>query len=190
MSTHVTPTLVTSLDRALAFHVRLRETMSTLDAGFLAANVSPRLSAPWRHFREGMAEHLQVEEEILFPALRAISEGRDPGRVDFETPLQEMQFEVDELATICDALRSASSEAGSLEPLLLDMLDQLDVPAARAAVSIFPEGARVVARWKSGVPEPLPEPAPVEPPPAAHRAAPERPSVLFRVLRGFARRAR
>ena len=179
--------LIHSLDRAIAWHKDLRATIHRLDAAFKAWEVTPRLAAPWRHFTEGIAEHLQVEEEILFPALRALAEGRDPGRADFESPLQEMQYELDELATISDALRNASPEAGELENDLLEMLDQLDVHAGKEQDVIFPAAVHLVAAWKTGVPEEAPAPLPAaEPTPRPRSPEPEH-SVLFRVLRRFAK---
>ncbi|MBK8181018.1 MAG: hemerythrin domain-containing protein, partial [Planctomycetes bacterium] len=142
-----------SLDRAIAWHKDLRATITRLDAAFKHWEVSPRLAAPWRHFTEGIQDHLAIEEEVLFPALRALAEGRDPGDADFETPLNEMQFELDELATISDALRNASPEAGELEGDLLTMLDQLDVHGEKEQSVIFPEG-RAPARCLEGAPLP------------------------------------
>ncbi len=186
-----TTTFVHSLDRAIAWHKDLRATITRLDAAFKHWEVSPRLAAPWRHFTEGIQDHLKIEEEVLFPALRALAEGRDPGDADFETPLNEMQFELDELATISDALRNASPEAGELEGDLLTMLDQLDVHGEKEQSVIFPEGARLHAAWKARsspavAPAPTPRAAP-KPTPAAPEAEH---GVLFRVFRRLARHLR
>lgn len=196
-------TFLQSLDRAVAWHKDLRATIARLDAAFTQWQVSPRLAAPWRHFTEGIDDHLKIEEEILFPALRALAEGQDPGHAEFEGPLQEMQFELDELATISDALRNASPEAGELENDLLTMLDQLDVHADKEQNVIFPEGARLLAAWKTAVRAPAPVPAPAAPVAAptpapapastpAPQPAPPPPEdehgVLFRVFRRLARR--
>lgn len=183
--------LVQNLDRALAWHQELRATIAKLDAAFKAWEVSPRLAAPWRHFSEGMEDHLRVEEEILFPALRALAEGRDPEQDNFEVPLLEMRYELDELATISDALRSASPEARELEGELLEMLDQLDVHAEKEQNVIVPEGMRLLVAWRTGARDAeAPEPAPTRaPPPRDTRPEPEH-GLLFRLLRRFKRLAR
>lgn len=194
-------TLVQSLDRALAFHGTLRATMSKLDAAFKGWEVSPRLAAPWKHFIEGMHEHLDVEEQILFPALKAIAEGGDPVSDAFEKPLDEMQFELDELATICDALRNASPEARELEGELLDMLDQLDVHAEREQNVIFPAGVKLVEAWKAGAHKAAASPAAPSPAQSAPRPSGPQPrgpaagkdeehGILFRVIRRFSKLVR
>lgn len=187
--------LLHTLDRALAWHQVLRDAMVKLGTAFTSREVSPRLSAPWNHFVAGMHDHLKVEEELLFPAVRALAEGRNPGRTDFEAPLQEMQFEMDEIATIGDALRNAAPEAGDLEADLLEMLDQLDQHAAREQEVIFPAAVRLLAAWRTGAPGPAaasadrtaapPPPAARPPGPAPRQSAGHEPSLLFRVLRRF-----
>lgn len=197
MSAHAplsTTAFLQSLDRALAWHQELRATIARLDAAFKRWEVSPRLAAPWRHFTEGIDDHLRVEEEILFPALRALAEGRDPGRSDFESPLQEMQFEIDELATISDALRNASPEARELEDDLLTMLDQLDTHAEKEQNILFPEGVRLLAVWKTGAPaakeEPAPQPAAAPRPEPVRVPPPPEHGMLFRVFRRLRNLAR
>lgn len=192
-ASHPTSTLVRDIDRALHWHNDLRATMARLGAAFATWEVSPRLAAPWRHFTEGMDDHLRIEEEILFPALKALAEGRDPGHLEFETPLNEMQYEIDEIETISDALRAASPEAGELERDLLDLLDQLDVHAEKEQNVIFPAAARLVAAWKTNQNLPKPKAEGVTPAPehyserdaehAPHISAD--PGILFRVIRRF-----
>lgn len=192
-ASHPTSTLVRDIDRAIHWHHDLRATMTRLDAAFKAWEVSPRLAAPWRHFTEGMADHLHIEEDLLFPALKALAEGRDPGHSDFETPLNEMQYEIDEIETISDALRNASPEAGELERDLLEMLDQLDIHAEKEQNVIFPEAARLVAAWKTSQKPSEPKPEPQKPAPdhyserdaehAPHISAD--PGILFRAIRRF-----
>lgn len=178
--------LVEGLDRALAWHDELRATVTRLERAFSEGAITPRLGAPWRHFVEGMEDHMRVEEEILFPAIRALAEGRDPGAGDFEGPLHEMQFEVDELATLCDALRAAAPEAGAHEAALLDMLDALDVHADREQNALFPAADRLFRAWKATeapAPTPVRAPAPTPPASAPAASAPSPHGVLFRVLR-------
>lgn len=190
---------VVAAARAEAYHHHLRQALDRLDAAFAARELTPRLSAPWRHFAEGMRDHMAVEEQILFPAVRALAALSEPGEGDWRTPLAEMQFELDELRTIFDALRSAAPEAGDLEGDLLTLLDDLEEHARREEEQLQPAAAALVERWerehaagagqrvRADSPEPAPPPRPVH----AHPQAPftgdlggdAGDGVLFRVLR-------
>lgn len=194
-----TRALLGALDRAESWHGTLRATIRTLDTAFTAWEVSPRLAAPWRHFTEGIDDHLSVEEQTLFPAIRLLALLQSPGSTDYERPLEEMQFEIDELNTICDALRSAAPEARHLEGALLEMLDQLEVHADKEASLIFPAAQRFHLRWQQVnrpvelepiAPKAAPRPAPEVTPMGDARGPTEHPSVLFRVFRRVARALR
>lgn len=197
---------VIAADRAEAYHKHLQAVLDRLDAAFAARDLTPRLGAPWRHFAEGMRDHMRVEEQVLFPAVRALAALQDPGDADWRTPLAEMQFELDELRTIFDALRSAAPEAGDLEGQLLTLLDELEEHARREEEQLQPAAQELVERWQRmhnaaiGQPttEETDEPAP---PPRAPHAHPQAPftgglggdagdGVLFRVLRRLFRAGR
>lgn len=183
------PSVVQILDRALAWHEHLRASIAKFSSAFDAREVSPRLAAPWAHFVEGMTDHMKVEEQVVFPAIRALALGQDPGSRDFEAPLHEMQFELDEIATIADALRSAAQEAMDLEDDLLELLDELDVHAQKEQDVLFPVASQLVVAWKSGAATPHPDPAPQSSARPADEVPPnfpgEQPGLLFRVLRRF-----
>ena len=174
-----TPALVVGLDRALAYHDQLRATVARLDAAFASRDLTPRLSAPWRHFTEGIVDHMKIEEEILFPALRAIALGQDPGDADFDTPLHEMQNELDELNTILDALRSAAPEAADLELDLLTMLDELEEHARKEEQILQPAAVAMVAAWRGDGAAPAEEVAEEEPPHHTYHARPTHPPPGF-----------
>lgn len=197
---------VVAVARAEAYHGHLRSALDQLDAAFAARELTPRLSAPWRHFSEGMRDHMRVEEEVLFPAIRALAALRDPADDAWRTPLAEMQFELDELRTIFDALRSASPEAGDQESALLTLLDDLEEHARREEEQLQPAAAALVERWErlraaatgQSTLEERAEPPPPSRPMHAHPQAPFTSSlggdagdgVLFRVLRRLFRAGR
>ena len=190
---------VIGADRAEAYHGHLRAEIDRLDAAFSSRDLTPRLSAPWRHFADGLRDHMAVEEQVLFPAIRALAALQDPGEADWRTPLAEMQYELDELRTIFDALRSAAPEAGDLETDLLTLLDALEEHARREEEQLQPAAAELVERWErmrdagAGVPTQAEahEPPPPRRPAHAHPQAPftgdlggdAGDGVLFRVLR-------
>lgn len=204
--------VLTALDRALAWHVRLKTFLEAMRTDLAGWEQTPRFAAPWKHFSEGMVDHLRVEEEILFPAIRALAELREPVSNEFEAPLAEMQFELDELRTIADALRNASAEARHREGELLTMLDELEEHASKEESIIFPAATALQERWHrmSAAEAEAASPhnaatqqaahaasqhqphvhvhhhvsTPSHPPPEQQETA--RPSILFRILRRFA----
>jgi hypothetical protein len=104
----VTSDLNAALDAAVAFHQELLLGCVRLDPALSAA--PDRLSAPWAHFVRGIREHLDIEERVLFPAIRALTVGQDPEGDAFLGPLRAMQHEADELETISGALRNAARD--------------------------------------------------------------------------------
>lgn len=208
--------VLAGLDKALAWHVRFKAFLDSMAVDLAGWELTPRFSAPWKHFSEGMRDHLRVEEEILFPAIAALAELREPVSTEFEAPLAEMQFELDELRTIADALRNASGEARHREGELLQILDELEAHAEKEESIIFPAANALLERWnrmkadeaqaavraaqpadaatQQGAPHAAPQQKHVH---VHHHVAtpshppPEqdetaRPSILFRVLRRFA----
>lgn len=165
-----------SLDRAMEWHRDLRTTIHRLDGAFHQWQVSPKLAVPWRNFVDSLDDHIRVEEELLFPGLRALAMGQAPQGAGFETALEEMRHEIDEVGRIIAPLRAVAAEAGELEPDLLDVLEQLEAHAEREQNLIHPEGVRLLTIWRETKAAPHPE------------AAPEHEDgVLFRVLRRLAR---
>jgi Cu2+-exporting ATPase len=130
--------------------------------GGLLGDASPRLRAPFAHLRRTMDEHMAKEEGILFPMILALAEGRDVGGCGVVGPIAQMGAEHDEIRTLEDALRSASRDAGALEPALLAMLDDLAVHAAKEDELLFP-AALALAREREAAAA-APE---VDAPPAA-----------------------
>ncbi len=165
-----------SIDRALGWHRDLSATIRRLDGAFSQWHVGSALGEPWRRFVEAVTDHMRVEEELLFPGLRALAAGEAPAGEGFEAALDEMRHEIAEVAQICGPLRAVSTEAGELEPDLLELLEQIDAHAEREQNLIQPEGARLLAEWRQRQTHPEPEHAP-----------PTDDGVLFRVLRRLLR---
>lgn len=158
-------------------HVLLRRELPRLAEAL--AGAPPRLRVPFQHLRRVMDEHMAKEENILFPAILALARGEAAGGCGVGGPIAQMMAEHDEIRTLEDALRSASREAGPLEPSLLALLDDLGVHAAKEDALLFPaalELALLAAQPVIEVDEASPPPrrkavsAPPVGPPAAGRS--------------------
>ena len=176
----MTSELNAALEAAVAFHEELRVWCVRLDEPLCAS--SERLAAPWAHFVRGIREHLDVEERVLFPAIRALLTSGEPEGDAFLGPLRAMQHEADELETISGALRNASIEAGEHEADLLALLDKLDRHARMESDVVFPAAAALYASWRGHLLTPAPAP---HARPDRHEAEPG--GRMFALLRRFRR---
>lgn len=160
-------------DRALAFHDEARAQLDALGPAVRSTAQNARLQAPWAHFERELREHFAEEESVLFPALRALAAGEDPGEGPWRAQLDELSRELDEVRTIADALRSAARDAGPLELSLLELLDGLEAHAQAEAEVLLPAARTALQEEAAPVQE---ETAPVqeETAPAPVPASPER----------------
>ncbi len=158
-------------------HALLRRELPRLAEAL--AGAPPRLRVPFQHLRRVMDDHMAKEENILFPAILALARGEAAGGCGVGGPIAQMMAEHDEIRTLEEALRSASREAGPLEPSLLALLDDLGVHAAKEDELLFPaalELALLAAQPVIEVDEASPPPrrkavsAPPVGPPAAGRS--------------------
>ena len=136
--------LAVALARAIAAHANLSGRILDLDARIEEAHLSPRVTAPWAHFARGMHRHMGEEELHLFPALQALADGGSPPASNWEAHLHEMQFELDEVRTIADALRNAAQDTGELERVIVDLLDTVEAHAAAEEGVLFPRAMRLL----------------------------------------------
>jgi|GEM_PF-3360358 len=176
-------TLVRALCDALeAAHGVLRDRLTDLDGRIQAAAPDPRLAAPWAHFIRGLRAHLAEEELVLFPALRSLARGVPVADPAFRSLLAELGQELDEIATISDALRNAARDAGPLEADILALLDELETHARReqdellpaaldllAAAPAMPSAAADASAADASAPSSSPSSSPVASPPFAPR---------------------
>ena len=147
---------------ALKGHAHLRERIAALDAAIKEGAPGPRLAAPWAHFTREIAHHMEVEEERLFPALIALSKGASHVEEDFAAPLHEMQFEVDEIRTLADAVRVAAPELPLIEVDLVNLMDELEAHAEREEKMLFPAAQALLAEIDRAAPTMAPARAPAK----------------------------
>lgn len=147
-------------DRALAYHDAARAQLDELGAAVRAGDHDARLQAPWAHFEREVRAHFDEEETVLFPALRALAAGEDPGEGPWRAQLDELSRELDEVRTIADALRSAARDAGALEQPLLDLLDGLESHAEAEGTVLLPAARLALEGGAAPAPAPAPGPAP------------------------------
>lgn len=150
MTTAISPKpVLDGLDKAIEVHRSLRARLAAVDDAIEALpDTTPRLLAPWSHFVRGMNAHMQQEEELVFPAVRALALGQTPVE-GFEAPLLEMQYEIDEVRILGDALRNAAPDAGPVEPMLLELLDALEEHARMEEERLFPVAVALLEEWDS-----------------------------------------
>lgn len=171
--------------RAEAWHTEARQTLDRLDPDVRDNAQGVRLIAPWDHFVRGLRGHFAEEEEVLFPALRAVDRGETPPDGPWREMLGELERELDEVRTIADALRNAARDADALEIPLLDLLDTLEAHAEEEATALHPAALAALA------PRPAPAPKVASAPPHSGPSRPERVGILRRTarkLRGLVRR--
>lgn len=162
-----------ALEGALAFHRDLRAEVDRIDDRLQELDAPKGLVAPWQHFRRHIGEHLDEEEQALFPALAALAAGEGPGDRDFAAPLQALEFELAEVRIIADALREAARDAGEVERHILDLLDGLEEHARLEEEILRPVALRLLEAWAGT----QPVQAPASPAAAAGAARPLRRTV-------------
>lgn len=157
--------VVSLCDGADAWNGRARVTLESLDRQIRGSTTDKRLLAPWDHFARGLRAHFAQEEQVLFPALRALAGGEPPEGERFVRMLEEMAQEIGEVCTIADALRNAARDAGDLEPDILAFLDELEEQARREGEQLLPAARQLLASWPeetapTQVPHHAPSPGP------------------------------
>jgi hypothetical protein len=171
-----TPTLTERCALAEAWHEDARQTLDFLDPLVRQNTQGVRLIAPWDHFVRGIRGHFAEEEEVLFPALRAVDGGEPPPDGPWQDMLAELERELDEVRTIADALRNAARDAGELERPLLDLLDALEAHAEEEALRLHPAALAALSPEAAAPPTPsAPAPAPA--------SRPDRVGILRRTAR-------
>lgn len=150
-------------DGAEAWHEIALAELLRIDGLLSQSEAAPGLIAPWVHFVRGLRAHMNEEEEVLFPALRAIARGEVPEGDQHLVLLEEMAQEIGEIQTIAEALRSATRDAGEVEAPILDLLDQLEAHARREEEELLP-AAHELLRRRAATPPPAPTPPPPAPP--------------------------
>lgn len=104
-------------------HSSLRDQLDQLGVDFRALEATPQLMAPWGHMDRCLRNHLDKEEELLFPVIVALDAGVDT--VHPKEVLDQLNLEHDTLRTLEAALRAAAPEAQQHEDDLLALLDEL-----------------------------------------------------------------
>lgn len=161
-------TLPEQIDHVLKTHHETEwEMLRTLDAQ-ISQSSDKRLTAPWRHLHDTLVSHMQKEETVLFPAMRAMHAGT-PG-MDFRCAIDAMNYEHEVLATYEVAMRAAARDAGELEEPILALLDDLLVHATFEDMQLFPAG--LALREATLAHDAAPEPAPAPKAPHAPYAQP------------------
>lgn len=156
--------------KASAEHEDLRTAMALIDQRLADSEAGKPLLAPWTHLRRGLDEHFAAEEAQLFPAILALAGDEEPRGLDWISPLHHLQFELDEVRCIADALRNAARDAGPHEALLHGFLDRLEEHARTEEEELFPAAMALVDRWRARTSAPValaeapaPEATPPEP---------------------------
>ena len=131
-------TLPEQIDHVLKTHHETEwQMLKELDAQ-ISKSTDKRLTAPWRHLHDTLSAHMMKEENVLFPAMRAMHAGT-PG-MDFKCAIDAMKYEHEILGTYEVAMRAAARDAGELEEPILALLDDLQVHAAFEDDHLFPAG--------------------------------------------------
>jgi uncharacterized radical SAM superfamily Fe-S cluster-containing enzyme/hemerythrin-like domain-containing protein len=152
------------IDHVLAQHHEVERAMlEALRVQLEDGSSDKRLTAPFNHLYSELLLHMAKEETALFPALRSLVAGE---AVDCSGAIRAMELEHDQISTIETALRVAARDAGHLECLILELVDDLEehirieneelFPMAMAAMDAVGEeaGQKSEAPVSSGEPSP------------------------------------
>jgi iron-sulfur cluster repair protein YtfE (RIC family) len=136
-------TLAALMDEILQrHHLRLHRELPALDFAFRERGVAGPFLAWWTELRTLLEMHLAKEEGILFPAIRALEEdGTMTLGFGLDGPIGQMCREHRRMDELTAVLRLHAREAGDLTDDLLDLLDDLEVHAAREDDELFPAAA-------------------------------------------------
>lgn len=117
-------------------HAYLYEHMPALDRALTAPGVPDAVSQRWRELVAILEEHLQKEEEVLFPAILAGEAG------DLAPVIEAMVGEHDQIRACERTLRGVADLVPDHAGPLLALLDDLGVHAGREDDELFPAVTR------------------------------------------------
>jgi molybdenum cofactor biosynthesis enzyme MoaA len=143
------PTALASLARAILsrHHAFLHAEFPRL-AVALAAE-SKQIRAPFEHLRRAMDEHMAREEDLLFPAILAMSEDGELPPIGVGELIAELATAHASLEVLADAMRAASRDAGVLEDEILVMLDDLAEHHRQEDEALFPAARALEVRLRA-----------------------------------------
>lgn len=136
-------------------HALLRREIPRLSAAWKEIGASKALTEPWAQLLAVLLPHMDKEEVILFPMIRALDEGEAPLGCGVDAPIKQMDYEHDCINTLEGCLRNASVLAGPYEGALLAMLDDLAVHARRESDDLFPRASARARALLEGVADPV-----------------------------------
>jgi molybdenum cofactor biosynthesis enzyme MoaA len=152
--------LTALVDRVVTdHHDRLRREVPRFTARMEALGSPKALTEPWRQMLEVLLPHLDMEEQTLFPMIRAVAAGHDPGGEGPEAIVHRMRYEHDVFVTRETCVRAAAHLAGDEEGALLDLLDDLEDHTRTEEDELFPQAllawTALVAARGTAVPAPV-----------------------------------
>ena len=129
-------------------HRYLHEHMPSLDRALVEAHAPIELMRPWRDLLYTMGDHMQKEEVILFPALKALSRGEPELWV--EGPMAAMEMAHMDIRDIEAALRSVADLAGPNRAHLIELLDDLSEHARIEDEELFAGARQTIGEMSTG----------------------------------------
>jgi len=137
------PELEELVDLVLRRHHDVEARMlEELEARLQSSSLDQRIVAPFTHLFNELLSHMEKEETVLFPALRQLAAGE---AVDVSCPLQAMEREHNQIQTLEAALRASARDGGDLEPLILDLVDDLEEHMRLEEEELFPMARSAMA---------------------------------------------
>ncbi len=150
------------IDRILAtHHARLHREIPAFNKSFLGGDRPKALTEPWVQLCQVLVPHMEKEEQILFPMIRAIAAGDLPSGCGIEGPIHQMEYEHDCIRTLEGCIRNAAHLAGPEEAALLELMDDLATHANTEDQELFaPARAALLALLEAAEAPPAPPATP------------------------------
>lgn len=157
-------------DIVATHHALLKSEIPRLSKRWLELKPPVGLLQPWQQLVGVLMPHMEKEEAILFPQLRALDAGQAPTGCGIIGPIKQMNYEHGFISTLEVCVRNAAHLAGPEERALLALMDDLAVHAQREDHELF-TAALAAALRMAGAPvevdedvaEAHPDPFPLNP---------------------------
>ena len=119
------------------FHQRARTTAPRIARRLREEGASEELMAAWRALFGALEGHMEKEEQLLFPSIVALAEGRLPTLPDLGGPISVRQDDHEDLDRLGARVRTLSEGSGARAEILW-FLAELDEHARTEEEELFP----------------------------------------------------
>ncbi len=117
--------------------MELKAEMRSISETLEFLKVSGKVSAPWKHLKDGLAAYMQLHSELF-----KLGQGSGGTEEEIKEVFSSLERERSRLHALADALAAASRDAGPAETPILDFLDALALALEQDARQEMPSAGQ------------------------------------------------